>query len=270
MHDAIQISEYITNAHGEKLHGILHTAQSRDLVIALHGFASSMDFAPIIDICQTFQKRGVNAFRFNLSGHGSSEGLINSATYTKCASDLDAVISYFNRKGYHIKSVAAHSAGASSTIIQTASDRRIESIMLIAPRLILANSIIVKAIAAVGTTLNEILSAPATAYPYAVEIKGIKQKRVYHFDKEYLEELRDLDILTYLRRIRVPIAIFAGTLDTNVTQDEIDQGIKINTSIKLFFVQGADHMFWCHEHRIHLISHLTNWYTHVHQSSSST
>ena len=212
MDDASQLSKYIINMHGEKLHGILHAAQSRDLIIAVHGFASSMDFAPIIDICKRFQERGVSAFRFDLSGHGRSEGDINAATYTKCASDLAAVISYFHAGGYSIKSVAAHSAGASVTIIQTARDSRIGSVMLIAPRLILANSIIVKAITATGKTLCEILQAPDTVYPYVVEMKGRKESRFYYFNKEYLEELRDLDILHYLKQIQAPIAILARHL----------------------------------------------------------
>ena len=238
IHDAMQLSKYITNIHGEKLHGVLHATQSRDLIIAMHGFASSMEFAPIIDVCKLFQKMGVNAFRFNLSGHGSSNGNINAATYTKCASDLDAVISYFHERGYSIKSVVAHSAGASATIIQTAKDSRIGSIMLIAPRLILANSIIVKAIIATGKTLCEVLEAHNTVYPYVVEIKGRKENRYYYFNKEYLEELRDLDISKYLRQIQVPMAIIGGTLD----------------------YEGAGHTFWRNEHRVQLLAYLTNWY----------
>ena len=259
--DASQLSKYIINMHGEKLHGILHATRSRDLIIAVHGFASSMEFAPIIDICKRFQERGVNAFRFDLSGHGGSEGDINAATYTKCASDLDAVISYFHAEGYSIKSVAAHSAGASATIIQTARDSRIGSIMLIAPRLILANSIIVKAIAATGKTLCEILQAPDTVYPYVVEMKCRKESRFYYFNKEYLEELRDLDILQYLKQIQAPIAILAGALDDNVTQEEIHEAGKINAAISLFFVEGAGHTFWRNEHRVQLLSYLMNWYT---------
>jgi len=260
IHDAMQLSKYITNIHGEKLHGVLHATQSRDLIIAMHGFASSMEFAPIIDVCKLFQKMGVNAFRFNLSGHGSSNGNINAATYTKCASDLDAVISYFHERGYSIKSVVAHSAGASATIIQTAKDSRIGSIMLIAPRLILANSIIVKAIIATGKTLCEVLEAHNTVYPYVVEIKGRKENRYYYFNKEYLEELRDLDISKYLRQIQVPMAIIGGTLDDNVTRGEISQASEINTSISLCFIEGAGHTFWRNEHRVQLLAYLTNWY----------
>ena len=259
----MQFSNYITNLHGEKLHGIMHAAQSRDLIIAVHGFASNMEFAPIVDVCTLFQTRGVNAFRFNLSGHGSSEGNINAATYTKCAADLAAVISYFNDRGYYIKSVVAHSAGATATIIQTARDSRIGSIMLIAPRLILAYSIIVKSIMATGKTLCEILCTANTVYPYVVEIKGRKENRCYYFNKEYLEELRDLDIFQYLKQIQMPIAILVGTLDNNVTQDEIHQASQVNTAISLFFVEGAGHTFWRKEHRAQLLAYLINWYTNL-------
>jgi len=261
INDEMQVDKYIINMHGEKLHGILHTARSRDLIIAVHGFASSMEFAPIVEICRLFQKKGVAAFRFNLSGHGTSEGNIDAATYTKCAADLDAVISYFHDSGYSVKSVVAHSAGASSTIIQATRDSRVASIILIAPRLILANSIIVKSIVATGKTLTEILSAPDTIYPYLVDIKGSKENRSCYFNKEYLEELRDLDIFKYLRQIQVPIAMAVGTLDNNVTQEEIHQASKTNTSISLFLIEGAGHTFWRNEHRVQLFTHLMNWYT---------
>jgi pimeloyl-ACP methyl ester carboxylesterase len=260
IHDEMQLHKCIINMHGEKLHGILHAVQSRDLIIAVHGFASSMEFAPIVDICKLFQKTGVAAFRFNLSGHGTSEGNINAATYTKCAADLDAVISYFHDRGYYVKSVVAHSAGASSTIIQSARDSRIGSVMLIAPRLILANSIIVKAIEATGKTLSQILSEPDTIYPYVVEIKGRKENRSYYFNKEYLEELRDLDIFQYLKQIQVPIAMSVGTLDDNVTQEELHQASIINTATSLFLIEGAGHTFWRNEHRIQLFAYLMNWY----------
>jgi pimeloyl-ACP methyl ester carboxylesterase len=254
------VPEIIVNDYGEKLRGILHSADSRDLVILVHGFSSSMHFEPIFDISKALQNDGTNAFRFDWSGHGSSEGRAEECTFSKRALDLNRVISHFHDKGYRVRSVIGHSAGATVVVIQAAVDKRIESLVLIAPRLQLSNSVVIRKINKSGRSLSELIDAPDTAYPFAVEMGGDKENKTCYFSKAYLKEFRDLDIYHLLKFIEVPIAIFVGTDDRHVSEEEARQACSLNSSISLVFLQGAGHTFWKDEQRIRLTSEILSWY----------
>ena len=124
----------------------MHRAKKRDLIIVCHGFGCNKDSELIVDPCEAFQKQGISAFRFSFSGIEPSGGKPECSCYTKQAGDLCSVIDHFFAEGYHIKSIVGHSMGGTATIMQAARDRRIGSIILIAPRIIPSNSIIVKEI----------------------------------------------------------------------------------------------------------------------------
>ncbi len=250
----------IVNESGEKLHGVLHPADSSDLVIVVHGFALSMDFEPIIDISRAFQNIGVNAFRFDWSGYGSSEGYAEDASFMKRASDLNSVISHFYERGYRIKSVVGHSAGGTAAIIRAAADRRIESVILIAPRLSPAHSIIVRAINESGKSLAGLIESPDTVYPFAVVLRGKNASTTHYFSKAFLKEFLDLDIYSFLRSVDSPVAILVGTEDRNVTEDEIQKASKINESISFVFINGAGHTFWRKDQRAQLMSEVLRFY----------
>lgn len=250
----------IRNRYGERLQGIMHQADSRDLVIVAHGFASSKEHEMIVAICEAFQGRGVNALRFDFSGYGMSEGKPENSSFTKRAEDLGSVISHFSDSGYRIRSVVSHSAGATATIIRAAADRRIESVILIAPRIQLSNSAIVTAIKASGKTISDIIEAPDTVYPYPVERKGRKESRVYYFSRDYLMELRDLDIIGYIQKIEVPVLILLGTEDNKVHSEEVQQACKANNLVSFAYIEGAGHTFRSEEHRSKLITRILQWY----------
>jgi alpha/beta superfamily hydrolase len=250
----------IANACKEHLVGNLHTADTKDLVIVCHGLGWHKDNELIIALCKSFQKKGLNCFRFNFSGTEQSEGKTEDSYYTKQASDLCSVIDYFSIQGYQIKSILGHSIGATATIIQAAKDRRIASIILIAPRIKPSNSIIVKAIIASGKTLSEAIESTETSY--SVEIKGKKGKgrRTYRFSKKYLEELRDIDIVGYLNQIKIPTLILRGTEDDVLPKEEVKEACKANEVVRYIAIKGAGHTFKNSEDKDKLISEILQWY----------
>ena len=250
----------ITNACKEHLVGNLHTADTKDLVIVCHGLGWHKDNELIIAICKSFQEKGLNSFRFNFSGTEQSEGKPEDSYYTKQASDLCSVIDYFSIRGYQIKSILGHSIGATATIIQAAKDRRIASIILIAPRIKPSNSIIVKAIIEGGKTLSEAIESTETIY--SVEIKGKKGKgrRTYRFSKKYLEELRDIDIVGYLKQVKIPTLILRGTEDNIIPEDEVEEACKANKVVRHIPINGAGHTFKNSEDKDKLISKILQWY----------
>jgi esterase/lipase len=150
--------------------------------------------------------------------------------------------------------------GAIATIIQAAKDRRIASIILIAPRIKLFNSIIVRAIIESGKTLSEAIESTETIY--SVEIKGKKGKghRTYRFSKKYLKELRDIDIVNYLKQVKIPTLILRGTEDDVVPKEEVEEACKANKVVRHIPINGAGHTFKNSEDKDKLISAVLQWY----------
>ena len=254
----------IPNACKEQLVGYLHTADTKDLVIVCHGLGGHKDDELIIAICKSFQeKEGLNSFRFNFSGTKQSEGKPEDSYYTKQASDLCSVIDYFSIRGYQIKSILGHSIGATATVIQAAKDKRIASIILIAPRIKTSNSIIVKEIIESGKTLSEAIESTETSY--SVKIKGKKGKghRTYRFSKRYLEELRDIDIVGYLKQVKIPTLILRGTEDDVVPKEEVKEACKANEVVRHIAIKGAGHTFKNSEDTDKLISKILQWYESI-------
>lgn len=253
----------ITNSCKEQLVGNLHTADTKDLVIVCHGLGWHKDNELIIAICKSFQEKGVNSFRFNFSGIKPSEGKPEDSYYTKQASDLCSVVDFFSIQGYQIKSIIGHSMGASATIIQAAKDRRIVSIILIAPRIKPSNSIIVKAIIESGKTLSEAIDS--TDSFYFVEIKGKKGKgrKTYSFSKKYLEDLKDIDIVGYLKQVKIPTLILRGTNDNIVSMEEVEEACKANKVVRHIQISGAGHTFKKSEEKNKVISKILQWYESI-------
>lgn len=234
----------IPNKDNEMLVGELHKADSHDLIILCHGLGWDKDHELYKEICESIQKKKVNAFRFNFSGYEPSEGKKESLSYMKQAKDLDAVVNLFVRD-YHIKSIIGHSTGATAAILQAAKNSKyncIDSLILIAPRINPSNSIIVKTIIEQNKTISEIINSPNTKYPFLVSIKG-KQEKVYELNRDYLKELNEIDILGYLCKIKIPIFIFRGTNDKRVTSDEIEVVILAKKLAKHIPIKNAGHTF---------------------------
>lgn len=261
----------IKNKNNEFLVGNIHKTDTKDLIIVCHGLGRSKDDEFIRKICESFSKKGINAFRFNFSGVPPSEGKPEDSYYTKQTSDLGAVIDYFIKEGYKIKSLIGHSIGSISAIIQAAKNGRINSLILIAPRIIALNSIIVRAIKESGETLSQIIESSETVYPYKVEIKdktGEKSK-IYSLSKEYLKELRDIKIIDYLKRINIPILIFRGTKDNIVDKQEIKEGCRANKLTTYIPIEGAGHTFNNLEHQDILIFKMLQWCDNIKSKNCS-
>ena len=240
----------IENICGEMLRGNLYRAPERTkhLIIVCHGLGMNKDHRLMKDICETFSIRGVNAFSFSFSGYSPSQGKQQDSSFTKQAMDLCLFIDYFTCKhreqngakeieGRPIISVIGHSGGGTAAIRQAAFDRRIKSLLLIAPKIVTRQSIIVKAVEEKeGRSIDRVLKDPHTPFPYSVSIEG----RPFAFSRRYLEELSDNEIILHcLKAITIPIIVFRGRQDKKVTEAEIDLAWNANNTIQRVTVEGG-------------------------------
>ncbi|GMQ03690.1 hypothetical protein CsSME_00049398 [Camellia sinensis var. sinensis] len=101
----------IQSNHGDKLVGILHETGSKELVILCHGFRSSKDRIPMVNLAAVLGKAGISAFRFDFAGNGESEGMFRYGSYHREVDDLRAVVQYFCGEKRAIAAIIGHSKG---------------------------------------------------------------------------------------------------------------------------------------------------------------
>lgn len=248
----------ILNKHNERLAGIFHEIkEGKDLVIVCHGFNENKDKELIKRFCEVLNNEGFNAFRFDFSGNGESEGNFENSYFTKEADDLNSVIDFFSERNYLIKSVIGYSTGGTVTILHAARDRRIKSIILIAPRIHPSKSTMAKKMEKkYNKPLAQIIKNPSIKYPITIEYRNGRRS----FSRKYVEELERLDVTDYLRKIKVPILMLHGNRDQIVDIGETEKAFEAANRPKGFIeVDGADHTFSNEKQMKEMISKALHW-----------
>ncbi|KAL2974284.1 hypothetical protein AAZX31_14G095200 [Glycine max] len=128
----------IRNNHGENLVGILHNAASISLVIVCHGFQSSKERIPMVNLAAALGKDGFSAFRFDFAGNGESEGSFQYGNYYREAEDLRAVVQHFCEQKYAIKAIVGHSKGGNVVLLYASKYKDIHIVVNISGRFNLA------------------------------------------------------------------------------------------------------------------------------------
>lgn len=248
----------IFNKDKERLTGIFHQVNDRkDLVIVCHGFNEDKDKDLIIDFCVALNNEGFNSFRFDFSGNGESEGSFENSCFTKEADDLNSVIDFFSKRNYRIKSVVGYSTAGTVTILQVARDERIQSIIVVAPRIYPSKSTMAKKIEKkYNKTLSEIIKDPKIKYPITTQFRNRKRS----FSRQYVEEIAFLDVIVYLKQIKVPILMLHGNKDQIVNIGETKNAFQSGNKPKEFVeIDGADHTFSNPVQMEEMISKALHW-----------
>lgn len=227
----------IANKQKERLAGVYHKASGRKLVIVCHGHTGNKDRPVPKAICNTLQKAGWNAYRFDFSGNEDSEGKFEDSTFSKCARDLSSVIDHFYRKGYSPIGTIGHSMGATVCVMEASKDKRVSFVIPIAAPVHLVES------------FRGYLAAMKTR---KVKIKGRTEIQIFKeptkewltVSREFFKDLRSLRLLKDVRKIHVPILFIHGTKDESVPVSESEELFaEANAPKELVLIHGADHCF---------------------------
>lgn len=107
----------IPNKYGERLVGVLHDAESSEIVVLCHGFRSTKDDPSMVNLAVALQNEGISAFRFDFAGNGESEGSFQYGNYWREADDLRAVVQYFCGANRAVGAILGHSKGGSVVLL---------------------------------------------------------------------------------------------------------------------------------------------------------
>ncbi|EPS73312.1 hypothetical protein M569_01445, partial [Genlisea aurea] len=231
----------VRNSHGEKLVGFLHHTGSRELVIICHGFRSSKDRIPMVNLASAFATQRISsAFRFDFAGNGESEGIFQYGNYTREAEDLRSVVEHFQGTGkYHIAAVIGHSGNA--VLLYGSRYHDVPTIVNIAGRFDLKRGI--------EGRLGKDYLDEIEKHGF-VQVKNRRGKIEYVVTKTSLTDRLSTDTLSACRSIPPTTRnFFCRVLTVHGTTDEfvpVEDAIEFDkhiTNHKLCIFEGADHEF---------------------------
>lgn len=220
----------------QQIIGILHTPKSKrrvPLVILVHGWSGNLLGvwnAFFVKAARVFAKNGFAVLRFDFRGSGSSEGEFENQTISSMILDLKNVIDQIAKhEAINSNKIAliGHSQGGYISILHTAKDKRVKAVVLWMGRTADLKDFWSK------TTFEDIRRKEyAIWYEYKV------------LNKTYVADSAKYNSESALRKIRIPIGMIYGELDTIVPPSEGLRVKKLAKGIKeLKIFKDLDHEF---------------------------
>lgn len=236
----------IKNFHGERLRGVLHTPRKKTgkVVILCHGRFGGKDKDFIGPLSKKISLSGLNAYRFDFSGNGKSNGRIEDSTVSKCIEDIEAVCQALQNMDYEIFALVGHSKGAVEVLLHQSEYGRAKVVVDIAGTVPQEYQL--------RFSKKQITSLFKKGYFYIGHKPHFKVSRHYFIDR-----LAYGDIRRVVRYIDSPVLIVHGTKDKDTPLRfawEMSKSIK-NSEVKI--ISNADHCFTANLSE--LLGVVTNW-----------
>ena len=246
-------------APGEKTAALFASPSdaAEHIVLLVHGFMSSKNSDTNRTLTALLLEQGIASLRFDLFGHGESDGPFTQLTLSRCLRQVDGVMNWIKTKGYKKISMVGSSFGGLIGI-HTASQY---------------------------THLNALaLRCPVSHYPRIWQDRlgpaGIarwKEDEMLSFVTEdgrarlaysFYHDLLQHDTYTAASHIKTPTLIVHGDADSDVP---VDQSIRLFDTLRLKtedkrFIQmpGADHGFSKPDDFSAMIQQIMTWITSPH------
>ncbi|VVB14261.1 unnamed protein product [Arabis nemorensis] len=238
----------IPNSRNEKLEGILHETESREIIVLCHGFLSRKESTIIKNLATAIEKEGISAFRFDFSGNGMSEGIFSYGNYShETDGDLRSVIQHLsNNMNRVVTTILGHSKGGDVVLLYASKYRDIRNVINLSGRYDMRKGIVDR----FGEDVFERIEKQGF-----IDAKNHqKGKPGYRVTKEGLIEGLNTDMHQACLKIDKECRVLTvhGTEDKTVPVEDAKEFAKIIPNHKLEIVEGAGHSF--SEHQALLIS----------------
>lgn len=241
---------FIKNSKGLMLCAVIHIPDKNKIypaVILLHGFTGYKEEPHIEKLAKTLARNGFAAIRFDCSGSGDSDGILEKdylmSNYLK---DIEDVYSYISNLEYVDRNkigIWGHSMGGELAVIFAASHSEI------------------RACVAVSATTEMRLSQ------WAQNIINEWQKTGW-FDKEYskdgsqikipysfIEDADKYNALDYVKKLTCPMLVILGTVDDVVVPENTKEIFNAANSPKeLAEIEGMGHDYKKHQKYIIMVN----------------
>ncbi|KAE9599810.1 hypothetical protein Lal_00045649 [Lupinus albus] len=230
----------VRNYQAENLVGILHDVSSKNLVIVCHGFQSSKERIPMVNLFAALEKDGFSAFRFDFAGNGESEGAFQYGNYHREVEDLRAVVQHFRKEKYVITAVVGHSKGGNVVLMYASKYKDVHIVVNISGRFNLARGMESR----LGQNFIQRIKQDGF-----IDVKNKRGKVVYRVTEESLMDR--LFTITHLICLSIPqdcrVLTVHGSMDETVPAEDALEFAKFISNHALHIIEGADHEYSCHQ-----------------------
>ncbi|KAG7024347.1 hypothetical protein SDJN02_13161, partial [Cucurbita argyrosperma subsp. argyrosperma] len=230
----------IQNSHGEKLVGILHDTGSSELVIVCHGFQSSKDRIPMVNLATALEKEGMSVFRFDFAGNGESEGSFQYGNYRREADDLRAVVQHFHGKEHTVNAIIGHSKGGNVVLLYASKYRDIHTVVNVSGRFNLERGI-------EGRLGKDFLQR--IKQKGFIDVKNRRGKIEYRVTEESLMDRLTTEVHAACSAIQRDCRVLTvhGSMDKIVPAEDAVEFSKSIANHVLCIMEGADHEYTAHQ-----------------------
>lgn len=223
----------IKNSKGQTLAATIHRPSTRTekLAILCPGYLDTKDYAHVVDLADRLAQHGYTAVRFDPTGSWGSDGDISEYLMSQYLEDVKSVLEYMLAEGgYTHVLLGGHSRGGQISLLYAARDPRISGVLGIMP----SHGPIE------GTRRAEWEAASVKEsdrdIPRSEEYKHFAVPFQHVIDRDQFDALGDM------KKIYVPVYLFAGELDDLVPPEEVQELFDAANEPKKFVVlKGIDH-----------------------------
>nr|KJB65182.1 hypothetical protein B456_010G083600 [Gossypium raimondii] len=215
----------IPNKHGEKLVGLLHETEYKELVILCHGFRSrkfSWDYNTMTNLAAALETEGISVFRFDFAGNGESEGSFQYGNYYREADDLHAVIQHFSGESRVVSAILGHSKGGNVVLLYASKYQDIRIVVNVSGRYDLKRGIAER----LGEDFMEIIKKDGHI--------DVKNKTDMH--EACLKIDKECRVLTV-----------HGSADEIISVEDALEFAKVIPNHQLHIIEGANHGYTSHQ-----------------------
>ncbi|XP_017604971.1 uncharacterized protein LOC108451796 isoform X1 [Gossypium arboreum] len=230
----------IPNKHGEKLVGLLHETESKEIVILCHGFRSRKDYNTMTNLAAALEKEGISVFRFDFAGNGESEGSFQYGNYYREADDLHAIIQHFSGESRVVSAILGHSKGGNVVLLYASKYQDLRIVVNVSGRYDLKRGIAER----LGEDFIEIIKKDGH-----IDVKNKTGGIEYRVTEEALMDRLRTEMHEACLKIDKECRVLTvhGSADEIISVEDALEFAKVIPNHQLHITEGANHGYTSHQ-----------------------
>lgn len=241
---------FFQNSKGNKLVGLLSSSSgntTRPIIILVHGFSSNKNSKNFVKLVDILAKQNISTFRFDIYGHGESEGQFENITVSEAVDDILNAIQFLKKQGYSKIGLVGSSFGGISSIMAASKSKDLFLLALKSP----VSNYEEKEL--ITKTPQELDDWKKDGYRYYLTGESEKLKLNYTFCLDF----KNNDGYKVAPLIQIPTLIVHGDTDEIVPASQSIKTSKLIPNCKLILIKGANHRYEIEAHAeemLHILS----------------
>ena len=219
--------------------------EAKYLAILCPGYLDSKNYKHLTGLAESLSEQGIITVRFEPIGTWESEGEISDYTTTQYLEDIKNVLNYMTSdKSYKQIILVGHSRGGQVSILYAAKDPRISLVIGIMPS---SNRTMTE------ERLESWEKKGIRASHRDLPEDGVKQKE-FVVPFSHADDAKRYDVTAEVRKIKVPIVLIAGELDSVCSQRDVKEIFNnANEPKKFIMINNIGHDYRHNENEIKIV-----------------